>query len=77
MENIGGIHSTEMVTTCGVEKHFDVKSARYYYCHENGTTTWDAPARVNIPLARSLPGEDEGEEMSRQHMAKEAARQER
>ncbi len=75
MQNIGA-HSTE-VATCGIQKHFDVRSARYYYCHEDGTSTWDAPARVNVPLARSLPGEDEVEEMAHRHLAKEAARRER
>ncbi len=75
MQNICA-HSPE-VATRGIQKYFDARSARYYYSHEDGTSTWDAPARVNIPLARSLPGEGEVEEMERQSLAKEAARRER
>ncbi len=80
MEVIHNNNNTDEIisSTCGgVKKYFDVKSARYYYCHEDGTTTWDAPAGVKIPLTCSLSGEDEIEEISRQRVAKEAARQER
>ncbi len=69
-------HNTETVT-CGVQRYFDVSSARYYYYLEDGTTTWDAPARINVPLVRSLPDEHEVEQTTQNCVAKNAARQER